>query len=184
MTLQESVLDNWPLTVVRGDEDPLKSLLFTLISPYERVERDVKRLRDERLVKYASGAWLEYLGGELGVEKQSGESEAHYRKRVQVRNIVAGTPCSMRGFGEVVLEALETTPNNVVVFRDHSTQLGAVIVETSNQVVSNAEMTATEIEAELERAVQADRRVVLNVLGSAEYDDTKKGFGKTYSSSL
>jgi hypothetical protein len=156
MTVQ--LAEEWPLESIQPDEEEaIYDLLIALQEELNRVERNIDDLYDERFVDSATGEELERLGAEVGVVKQTGESEDRYRLRVKIAKSISRSDGSLpalartleRIFGDnAATLTLETVPGDP-----------AIRLRVPTEVLDTIPLTRGELETELRQFMPVNDRI-------------------------
>jgi len=85
MTIQ----DNWPYDrVVPTEEGAVYDLLTVLETEYDRIDVELDELQEQRFIETATGVELDKLASEVGVIRETGESDERLRFRTQIAKAI------------------------------------------------------------------------------------------------
>jgi hypothetical protein len=181
--MEEDVLKEAPPTGAlfeTGTE--VQRLVKTLAVVYHRLDADLNRMRQDRYIETASSEELDKRARPLGVERPPGESDDAFRRRAAVGRERVTSRSTFEDFAETVVAALDVEPDDVEIYKEFSTEPGAVIVEAKSDVFDSAPLSEATITKLLEGALQMDRRVILRREDGFQFslDSTAegKGFGQ------
>ena len=114
MTIQ----DNWPYDrVVPTEDGAVYDLLTVLETEYDRIDVELDELQEQRFIETATGTELDKLASEVGVVRETGESDERLRFRTKVAKAItrsSGNIYELVGllellFGDLV-ETITLTP--------------------------------------------------------------------------
>jgi uncharacterized phage protein gp47/JayE len=153
-----ALAEEWPLESVQPDEEEaIYDLLIALQAELNRIEEDIEDLYKQRFVDTATGEELERLGSEVGIVKQTGESEERYRLRVKIAKSISRSDGS--------LPALARTLD--CIFDDGATSISistvnaepATQITVPSKLLNNISLTRSELEDELRNFVPVNDRI-------------------------
>jgi len=113
-----SIQDNWPYDrVVPTEDGAVYDLLTVLETEYDRIDVELDELQEQRFVETATGTELDKLASEVGVVRETGESDERLRFRTKVAKAItrsSGNIYELVGllellFGDLV-ETITLTP--------------------------------------------------------------------------
>ena len=84
-----TIRDNWPYDrVVPTEDEAIYDLLGVLETEYDRVDVELDELQEQRFIETATTNELEKLASEVGVVRQTGESDKRFRFRTIIAKAV------------------------------------------------------------------------------------------------
>ena len=183
--MKSDVLENAPPTGARFESDTeVARLVEVLTQQYHRIDADVNKLRNSRLIESATGLELERKAREVGINRPDGEGDDTFRRRALAGRTRAKSQATYEEFAHGVLQFLDAGPSDVELTVDYTDELGAVIVEVSSSIIDEAPFTVSTIERYLEGMIPMDRRVVIRTTDGFQFsspsttgDKSGKGFG-------
>jgi len=148
MTIQ----DNWPYDrVVPTEEGAVYDLLTVLETEYDRIDVQLDELQEQRFIETATGVELDKLASEVGVVRETGESDKRLRFRTKIAKAIT------RSSGNIY----ELAQLFNLLFKDGATDITltpvpdapAINVEVSDIIVQDAPVTQSKLESLLTQAL-------------------------------
>lgn len=158
-TSTTDVIRNWPYAFQEiSSGDPLYEYVGAYTTELTAIDDTVEELYNQRFIESATGRELEKIGAEIGITRQSGETDDDFRFRTLLRKVIAasdGTADNIEkvldvAFGEDALEGISVTAEP---------SLPVTNFNIPSNYLNDIPMTQTEFEDELERAFPAGHGV-------------------------
>lgn len=170
--------------------DPnLYALLGVTATENERLDLDIESLYDQRFLDSATGRELEKIGAEVGEDRQSGETDAHYRARIKAAYGALASDATFDDLAATARNTLDAGPSEISILSANETSEDKVVqLSVDGALFDNSPLTASELAEYLSDAVSADARVEIVVGGTFAFDGDNtslKGFDDgTWSSTV
>ena len=97
-----SIEDNWPYEKVRPRNGAAYDILQTIETEYDRIDVEADELLEQRFIESATGRELEKLAREVGVIRQTGESDERFRFRTLIAKAVTRSSRDITEFAQLL----------------------------------------------------------------------------------
>lgn len=155
LTDTRTLVSNWPYGFQYIDNgDPLWNYLSAYVTEFQEIETQANELYDQRFLDTATGKELEKLAAEVGVIRETGESDDALRFRAQLRKAIAASNGTAEDIKDILILAFgEDTLADIDV-----TDVSGEPVTSFNlpqESLDDIPLSLSEFESELERAFPA-----------------------------
>lgn len=165
----ERITEHWPNPAVRiKDGGPLEDLLFALARALSHADLDIESIYHSAYLDLAEGLSLDLYGEVVNVRRRDGERDPSYRVRVKAGYARALSDTTIEVFGRVLLNVLDTGPENVTL--DVKQNEPVVLIQTEEDVLDATPLDREEILDLLNGAVPAGHSVDYEVDGTFRFD--------------
>lgn len=90
----ETTLDNWPYEQIYPQQDEaIYDLLVAIETAFDQIDDDITYLHEQRLLQTATDRELEKLAAEVGITRETGESD----EQLRFRTLIAKTSTRSNG---------------------------------------------------------------------------------------
>lgn len=155
-----------PLT---GDQN-LLTLLDVVSSENDRIDDVLQDLYDQRFLTDATGQELEKIAFEVGVRRESGETDEELRRRVFSEYAAQSSDASYDSFATAALNILDTNRDNVDIETPPRSTEKTVTLFVESSVLDDSPLTNDQITSFLEGSNSAGAAVTLSVMGDFAFD--------------
>ena len=145
---------NWPYeTIVPKDGDAVYDLLVAIETELDRIDVQADELQEQRFINTATTEELRKLAAEVGVTKETNESEERFRFRAKLAKAVARCDGTFPKFAQVLRLIFGEDAQQITV----SAPAGEPVVKLTipSELINDIPLTLAELEAELLNALPA-----------------------------
>ena len=159
---------NWQSTLSFSDKSNIHSLIDTLTSEYDRIDKNLSEIYDQTHINSATGEELDQFGELVSVERKQNESDEKYRARIKgtFRASTIGTTYDQ--FVEFCITTLNTDSDNLFFRTDYENNAATVTVGAETEIYESSGFTESEIIELLSKGVPAGHEVNVVEGGSFE----------------
>lgn len=149
----------------------INTLLEVLASENDRIDDDIHDLYDNRFLTSATDEELNKMAFEVGVRRQTGETDEELRRRVFSEFAAQASDATYNTFASTVLEVVDAEPENVdIQTPPQSTIDKTVTVFVESAILDESPLTTGQIEDFLEKSNSAGAAVNLSSMGTFAFD--------------
>lgn len=157
--------DDWAKSAFDTDDGTdWDALLTTLADEFDTIEAVRRTIRDQQYLTSATGAQLDKLGERYQLTRWNGETDKHFRKRIQTQIPKYSRGATIDDVIEVSAALLDAPEEQIELVEPHDTEPARFDVFLKDQIVSNAVLTEAEYEGLLQE-VKAGGVKVNTVIG-------------------
>lgn len=160
------------------DGDPLDDWLTVIMRMQQRFDTRLDQVYEQRYIDTAIGASLDTLGNVVDVDRDTGEGDESYRRRVKTGYIAARSSGTYEEIAEVAKRTLgaDAADISLVPARDTSDPATAK-VKVQSDVLNNAPFTNSEIGDMLGDAAVGGHRITVVQQDAFTWGDSSLGWG-------
>jgi hypothetical protein len=151
--------------------------LWTYDNQLNRLDQEITEVKKQAFIDTATGRSLDYLAGEVGVIRETGESDERLRFRTQIAKAIPQSTTDIQSFAELM----------VVLFGDEATNISLstltdepiIKLTLTDSAINDIPLTRGELEGELEQIVPAGDSIFIEQEGQFRFlrEGEGKGFG-------
>lgn len=166
----DDVVDAWDLPVPPTAGNNIHDLLSVLVSELQRTDTDIEGIYGDRFLDTATGKELGKIGDPVDATRQTGESDDHFRQRIQSIYGARSSDATYDAFAQITLSVLDAGPSDVSLDVPPQPLDATVTVQADSQTISNSPFTESEITDLLQESVTAGHDVVIEKTGTFAFD--------------
>lgn len=149
-----SIQDNWPFnTVVPTDDGATTDILQAIETELDRIDVETDELYEQRFLETATKRELQKLAGEVGVQRQTDESDERLRFRAQIAKAVTQSNGNIYEIAELFDILFGDDATRLTL--SSTTQYPIVTVTVPSDMIESIPLTIGELEDSLTELVPA-----------------------------
>lgn len=115
-TVERQLIERWPYETVRPTEDePIRDYTHGVADAIADVRDDIQQLQDEQTIDTATGYQLELLGQEVGVTRQTNETDERLRFRIRIAKSVTQSNGDLYDVERILFNLFGDTVENIEI---------------------------------------------------------------------
>lgn len=143
-----AVHDNWPFeTIVPYEDEALYDLIVAYETQLDRVDVQADELMEQRFIDTATTRELEKLAAEVGVNRETNESEERFRFRTKIAKAVTRSTGTIDSFATVLYTIFDDDVSEISI--DTPPDEPVVQLIMPSDLVDQIPLTLNELEDEL-----------------------------------
>jgi len=147
-----SIEDNWPYdTIVPTDDGAISDILQAIETELDRIDVEIDELYEQRFLATATTNELQKLAGEVGVQRQTNESDERLRFRAQIAKAVIQSSENIYAMGQLFKILFGADASRITVTSVTSEPVVDIVIPSD--LIDDIPLTKTELEAELNELV-------------------------------
>lgn len=182
----DDIVGAWDLPVPPTQGNEIHGLLSVLVSELDRIDDEIETTYDDRFIGTADGEELAKIGDPVGALREAGESDDHFRKRLQTIYGARASGATYDDFAQIALSALDAGPSDVSLEVPPQPLDATVTIQVDSQTITDSPFEESEIADLLRDSISAGHDVVIEKTGTFAFDGddgTLEGFDEgTWSS--
>jgi hypothetical protein len=174
--IQQPFIDNWPFDVVRPFErGAIYDLLWTYDGQLNRLDEEITEVNKQKFIDTATGRSLDYLAGEVGVIRETGEDDERLRFRTQIAKAIPQSTTDVLSFAELMRVLFGEDATNISLTTPSDEPVVILIIPDST--INEIPLTRQELEDELQQVVPSGDNIIVQRTDLFTFDGTPFGEG-------
>lgn len=174
--LQQPFIDNWPFDDVRPfKRGAIYDFLWTYDGQLNCFEEEITEVKNQKSIDTATGQSLDYLASEVGVIRETGESDERLRFRTQIAKAIPQSTTDIRSFAELMVVLFGDEARNISLTSTGGEPV--VTMTVPEATIDEIPLTRSELEDELQQVVPAGDNIVVQQKGLFSFAGSSFGKG-------
>jgi hypothetical protein len=177
--IQQPFIDNWPFDEVRPFErGAVYDLLWTYDGQLNKLDQEITEVNKQKFIDTATGRSLDYLAEEVGVIRETGESDERLRFRTQIAKAIPQSTTDILSFAELLRVLFGEDATNISLTTQ--TDDPVVVLTIPESTINEVPLTRQELENEFQQVVPSGDNVIIQQKGQFSFEGSAfgKGFGE------
>ena len=174
-----TIRDNWPYyRVVPTEEGAVYDLLTVLETEYDRVDVQLDELQEQRFIETATGVELDKLASEVGVVRETGESDKRLRFRTKIAKAITRSSGNIYELAQLFNLLFEDDTTDVTLTPVPDAPV--INAEVSDTIIQDTPVTQSELERLLTQALPSGDALQITTKDTFAFDGetTAGGFNE------
>jgi hypothetical protein len=176
--IQQPLIDNWPFDeVIPYERHAIYDHLYAWDGELNRIDRTIDHIKKQKFIDTATGTSLDLLAGEVGVIRETNESDERLRFRAQIAKAIPESTTDIRTFAELLRVLFGEEASNISLTTPSGRPV--VILTVPDSVITDIPLTREELEKELQQVVPSGDNIIIQEKGLFSFKGSP--FGKGFS---
>lgn len=177
--IQQPLIDNWPFEeVIPYERHAIYDHLYVWDGQLNRLDQTITDIKKQKFIDTATGKSLDLLAEEVGVIRETNESDERLRFRTQISKAIPQSTTDVRSFAELLRVLFGEDAENISLTIDNDEPV--VILIIPEDVIDQVPLTLQELEDELQQVVPSGDNIVVQPTDLFSFEGTTfgEGFGE------